>query len=141
MATSYADKFTVTGVKSDRYSDFYKNFNRNFGTKDIAKQTGDDAVISSIRNIIFTRRGERPFNPEFGCSLSNLLFENYDRFVAKNIETEIISAVENFEPRCKIENVSVIQGSDENSVEVYIRFTTINRSEPLTISFLLTRIR
>ena len=141
MAVSYADKFTVTKVKSDRYSDFYKNFNKNFGSKDLAKQTGDDAIIGSLRNIIFTRKGERPFNPEFGCNIQNLLFENFNNFVAKSIETEIRSSIENFEPRVQLNDVSVLQGSDEHSAEVYIRFTTINRSEPLTVSFLLTRLR
>ena len=141
MATAYADKFTTTPLVSERYSDFYLNFNKSFGTGDLARQTNEDSIISSLKNIILTRKGERPFFPEFGCNVSGLLFENFTQFTADAIETEIRTAVENFEPRVKTIKVTAKESIDSNQIELILFFTTINNPEDISISFFLTRIR
>lgn len=142
MATvSYADKFTTTPLVSERYSDFYLNFNKSFGTGDLARQTNEDSIISSLKNIILTRKGERPFFPEFGCNISGLLFENFTQFTADAIETEIRTAVENFEPRVRTIKVTAKESIDLNQIELVLYFTTINNPEDISISFFLTRIR
>lgn len=141
MAVSYADKFTVTPLRAERYSDFYNNFNKNFGTKDLARITNEDSIINSLKNLIQTRKGERPFFPEFGCNISGLLFENFSRFTTDSIETEIKTAVENFEPRIKTIRVNAVESQDNHSIELQIFFTTINNPENISISFLLSRIR
>jgi phage baseplate assembly protein W len=141
MATSYADKFTTTPLRSERYSDFYNNFSKNFGTKDLARLTNEDSVINSLKNIILTRKGERPFQPDFGCNISGLLFENFSKFTTEAIETEIRTAVENFEPRIKTIKVNAIESQDNHSIELQLFFTTINNPENISISFFLSRIR
>ena len=141
MATAYADKFTTTALTSEMYSDFYLNFNKSFGTGDLARQTNEDSIISSLKNIILTRKGERPFFPEFGCNVSGLLFENFTQFTADAIETEIRTAVENFEPRVKTIKVTAKESIDSNQIELILFFTTINNPEDISISFFLTRIR
>ena len=141
MAISYADKFTVTPLRAERYSDFYNNFNKNFGTKDLARITNEDSIIKSLKNLIQTRKGERPFFPEFGCNISGLLFENFSQFTTDSIETEIKTAVENFEPRIKTIRVNAVESQDNHSIELQMFFTTINNPENISISFLLSRIR
>lgn len=141
MATSYADKFTVTPLISERYSDFYNTFSKNFGTKDLARLTNEDSIINSLKNIIQTRKGERPFQPEFGCNIAGLLFENFSKFTTDAIETEIRTAVENFEPRVRTIKVKAIETQDNHSIELQLFFTTINNSENISISFFLSRIR
>ena len=141
MATSYADKFTVTSLRSERYSDFYNSFSKNFGTKDLARLTNEDSIINSLKNIILTRKGERPFFPEFGCNISGLLFENFSKFTTDAIETEIKTAVENFEPRIKTINVKAIEFPDNHSIELQLFFNTINNPENISISLFLSRIR
>lgn len=142
MATvSYADKFTVTPLVSERYSDFYLNLDKHYGTKDLARMTNEAAIISSLKNIVFTRRGERPFFPEFGCDVANMLFENFSKFTSDAIQTEIRTAVENFEPRVLTINVSVEENIEQHSFVLYLHFTTINNPETISVSFLLSRIR
>jgi phage baseplate assembly protein W len=141
MAVSYADKFTVTELRSERYSDFYNNFNKNYGTKDIARITNDNAVINSIKNIVFTNKGERLYNPDFGTNVYKLLFENFSKFTSDTLRTDIITAIENYEPRAKINNVYVEQDIDNHGIVITLSFNTINSSDPITTSFLLRRIR
>lgn len=141
MTTSYADKFTVTPLRSERYSDFYNNFSKNFGTRDIARLTNEESIISSLKNIILTRKGERLFQPEFGCNISGLLFENFSKFTTDAIETEVRTSVENFEPRIKTIKVKAVESQDNHSIELQLFFITINNPEEISISFLLSRIR
>jgi phage baseplate assembly protein W len=141
MAASYADKFTSTSLYNERYSDFRTNFDKNFGTGDLARLTNEDSIYSSLKNIVLTRKGERPFFPEFGCNITSMLFENYTRFTQKAIETEVRTAVENFEPRVSILKVLVNGDPDNNSVDLELYFTIINRPETYSVSFLLSRIR
>ena len=144
MATStltYADKFKIINSRSERYSDFYTNLDKNFGTKDLARLTDDDSVIQSIKNIIFTKKGERPFFPQFGCNVSSLLFENYNEFTFEAIKTEIRTAIENFEPRAKVDKIVIQESEQEHGVSAFIYFNTINTPEPIVLSFLLSRIR
>lgn len=139
--SSFSDKYTVTQVKPERYSDFYTNLDKNFGTKDLARLTDEDSVIRSLKNIVLTRKGERPFFPEFGCNITSLLFENFNEFSKKTLETEIKTAVENFEPRIKTIKVVINDQSDINSTTLDMFFTLINRTDTLSVSFLLSRIR
>jgi len=141
MASSYADKFTTTSIVSDRYSDFYNNLNINFGTKDLARITNEQSIINSLKNIILTKKGERVFQPNFGCNISGLLFENFSKITNDAIETEIRTAVENFEPRVKTIKVTVVESLDNHSIELQLYFTTINNPENVSISFFLSRIR
>lgn len=141
MAVSYADKFTSTSLYNERYSDFRTNFDKNFGTGDLARLTNEDSIYTSLKNIVFTRKGERPFFPEFGCNITSILFENYNRFTQKTIETEVRTAIENFEPRVSILKVLVNGDPDNNTVDLELYFTVINRPETYSVSFLLSRIR
>lgn len=141
MAVSYADKFTTTPLYNERYSDFRTNFDKNFGTGDIARLTNEDSIYTSLKNIVFTRKGERPFFPEFGCNITAILFENYTRFTRKALETEVRTAIENFEPRVTVLKVLVNGNPDNNSVDLELYFTILNRPETYSVSFLLSRIR
>ena len=141
MAVKYADKFTTTPLYNERYSDFRTNLDKNFGTGDLARITNEDSIYTSLRNIVLTRKGERPFFPEFGCNITSILFENYTNFTQKALETEVRTAIENFEPRVKVIKAVVSGNSDSNNVSLDLYFTIINRPETFTVSFLLSRIR
>jgi phage baseplate assembly protein W len=141
MAVAYADKFTNTSLYNERYSDFRTNLDKNFGTGDLARITNEESIYTSLRNIVLTRKGERPFFPEFGCNITSILFENYTRFTQKAIETEVKTAIQNFEPRVRVQKVIVDGRPDDNAVNLDLYFTIINRPETFTLSFLLSRIR
>ena len=71
----------------------------------------------------------------------SLLFEDFSKFTTDAIETEIRTAVENFEPRVKTLRVVVKETQDNKQIELQLYFTTINNSENVSISFFLSRIR
>ena len=60
-----------------RYRDIDLNFGRNPVTNDIAKVEDVNAVKRSVRNLIQTNFYERPFHPELGSGIRDLLFEKW----------------------------------------------------------------
>ncbi|AUE22733.1 baseplate wedge subunit [Aeromonas phage Ah1] len=108
------------------YSDISADFSRDFRDNDISVVTNVSAVQQSMAGIIGTRRGERPFDPNFGCDIHNSLFENMSEASATAIERSIYDAIGNYEPRVRIENVSVIPVYDRNEyiVTLYYRLIT-----------------
>lgn len=132
---------TPANLKKELYSDFYNDFTKNPLTNDIARKANEDSVKQSIRNIILTNKGERPFYPEFGSNIRNMLFENItpDRLI---IMKDIIKeAIKNYEPRANVINVDVIANYDSNDVVVFIVFNVINIETPVTLEVFLERIR
>lgn len=87
---------------------------------DVAVETGEHAVKNTILGILMTRKGQRPFYPEFGCNLTDELFELMDPAKADNIERNIIAALTAFEPRIDVRNVVVKWLYDSNTIEVTI---------------------
>jgi len=57
------------------YSDILSNFNIHPIKKDLVRLTNEEAVKKSIINLIFTNKGERPFQPFIGSSIRQYLFE------------------------------------------------------------------
>ena len=130
----------ITNTARD-FKDLDLNFNVHPVKKDITKHTGEMAVINSVKNLILTNHYERPFQPELGSNIRRMLFENLDTVTAASIEREITQTILNFEPRVRIEQINVTPRYDENAYSVQMTFSIINRTEPISINFLLERIR
>ena len=62
---------------SRKFSDIDLNFTRNTITSDIIKVEDVIAVKRSVKNLVQTNFYERPFQPELGCGVRELLFENF----------------------------------------------------------------
>lgn len=124
-----------------QYKDLDLNFNIHPVRKDITKHVGDMAVINSIKNLILISPYERLFQHNIGCNVTKLLFENADNITAAAIESEIKSTIKNFEPRAKVLEIRVSPELDSNAFKVYLEFEIVNRTEPVSITFLLERTR
>lgn len=131
----------ITVQKTRKYSDLDLNFIIHPVKKDINVYTDEMAVINALKNLILTNHYERPFQPDLGSNVRKLLFENLDIITAAALEKEIEQTITNFEPRVRILDISVAPNDEKNSYGVTLRFNVINRTEPVTISFLLERIR
>lgn len=130
----------ITNITRE-YRDLDLNFNIHPVKKDITKHVGDMAVINSVKNLLSTNHYEKPFRPEIGGNIRSLLFENLDSITSSLIQKEILRIVETYEPRASVEELIVQPSYENNSFSVTIRFSIINRTEPVTISFLLERLR
>lgn len=128
-------------LANNLFSDFDFNFTMIPGTKDIAKKNNAEAIKQSIRNILLTRNYERPFDPGFGSQIYQLLFSNWTPLSRISLERVITDAIENYEPRAKLESVVVDDRSINNAIDVTINFIIKNINVPVTMSITLEKIR
>ena len=127
---------------SQSFKDISATFQINPLNRDLIGLKNGNAIARSIRNLILTVPGERPFNPVLGSQVTNLLFENLDKLTASTIKTEIINTRQNFEPRVRLNEVIVKANPDNNEFDVKIQYYTIGIDIPrqeLTFALVPTR--
>ena len=127
--------------KSETYTDFHKTLLLNPVNSDISRKIDEDSVKESIRNIVMTNRGERLFQPNIGCDIRSMLFENFTPPMVVTAKEMITASVQSFEPRAEIIGVDIIGAIDNNSIDVIIVYRIINIQEPLTVTITLDRVR
>jgi phage baseplate assembly protein W len=132
---------SITLNATREYKDLDLNFLVHPIRKDINKLTNEMAIINSIKNIILTSHYEKPFQPDFGSNVRKLLFENLDIITASALEREIEQTISNFETRVRVVSVRAIPDFNNNGFSVQMEFYIINQTSPVSISFLLERLR
>lgn len=128
-------------VSERTYKDLDLNFNIHPIKKDVTKQIGEYAVINSVKNLVQTNFYERPFRPQIGSGIRNLLFEVVDTVVAAQLERAISEVIKNYEPRVKVSMVIAQPSPDDNRYNIKMEFFIINNPNPISIDFFLERIR
>ena len=109
-------------------------------TGDVVTRTDVEAVKRSVRNIVLTNKYERPFKPNFGTSLRELLFELNTSRQLKKAQRRIKETLEKTEPR--IMNVHVLlSNTDSNEVNITIIYDIKNSQRNQEQEFTVTRAR
>jgi phage baseplate assembly protein W len=132
---------TVTTQVSREYRDLDLNFRIHPIRKDINLLKGEMAVINSLKNLILTGHYERPFQPDVGSNVRKMLFETLDIVTATALQREIEQVIKNYEPRVELLALSVTPSLDDNAFSVTMQFTILNRTEPVSVTFQLERLR
>jgi phage baseplate assembly protein W len=111
-------------------------------TKDLQILKNENAIRRSVRNIVETIPTERFFNSLLGSDVRDSLFEFVDFGTASVIQSQILVAIENFEPRVDNVVVEVDPQPDQNSFSVTVIFDIIGQEFPTQeYSFLLEAAR
>ena len=127
--------------QSRKYTDLDLNFRSHPFTKDILLKKGDNSIKQSVKNLVLTRKGEKPFHPEIGSHIYTHLFDNMTVDTVVNIKTTIEDVINTYEPRVVLSSVDVTANPDQNSYDVTIVFRLINESDPITVDFFIERLR
>lgn len=127
--------------KEEYYSDIHKDLSLNPVSSDLAKKIDEESVKESIKNLILTDRGERLFQPNLGCDVRKLLFENYTPQTRLLIETAVRETIETYEPRCILIGIDIESQIDDNRININVIFTLANLSDEITLSIVLERTR
>ncbi len=115
---------------SQGFKDISMTFQSNPLNSDLIALKNENAIARSVRNIVFTVPGEKFFDPDFGSSISQALFENIDDISASIIVDEIKQSITNYEPRVKLISVDVFPDFDNNSFDVIIVYEIIGADIP-----------
>ena len=115
---------------SKSFKDISMSFKYNPLSGDLISLSNENAIARAVRNIVLTTPGEKFFDPDFGSSVSEILFENVDDITAVSIEDEIKSSLKNYEPRVELINVNVNPNFDANQFDVIISYRIVGIDIP-----------
>ena len=108
------------------YKDLNLNFSANPVTGDVATVTDVIAVKRSVRNLLLTNHYDRPFHPEIGSNIQNILFQNFGPITGNQLSRAIEEMLANFEPRARVETVECYPVPDASTYDVRIYFYVEN---------------
>ena len=127
---------------SRSYKDISLSFDPHPITKDLPILRNENAIRRSVRNLVQTIPGERFFNPLLGSSVYDSIFDLADFGTSSLIESEIITTIDNFEPRVNNVRVRVDPRYDQNNFDVTIFFDVVGQELPSQeFSFILEATR
>ena len=126
---------------SRQFRDIDLDFNRNAVTNDVAVVEDVIAVKRSVKNLIQTNFYERPFHPELGCGIRELLFEPFTQITKLFLQRKIEEVLINYEPRIQLQNVAVDDDQDNNRLVVDIYFYVVGVPGPQQAQTFLQRVR
>ena len=126
---------------SRKFSDIDLNFTRNQITNDIIKVEDVIAVKRAVKNLVQTNFYERPFQPELGCGVRDLLFENFTPMTKVFLQNKIQEVLVNYEPRIDLQSVKVDDDQDNNRLVVDIYFYVVGSPGPQQVTTFLQRLR
>lgn len=126
--------------KKELYSDFMVDFNSHPETGALMRNTNENAVKRSIRNLILTNRGEAPYQPNKGSNINKILFENFSDVTTDLLRTYIEETLE-LEPRCDLIDIIINPDESKHQYTVSIIFQLINNNNPTVLNLTLQRIR
>ena len=117
-------------VASKAFRDINLSFKRHPVTNDLVTIRDEDAIKRSIKNIIFTILGEKPFEPNFGSVINDALFDLDTNLNEIRIQDEITSSLKEYEPRISNIIVTVTVAPDTNEMNCTVQYDIVGLSTP-----------
>ena len=134
-----------TKNKSNRSSrsfrDLELDFTRNAVTNDVNVVEDVISVKWAVKNLVQTNFYERPFQPELGCGIRELLFEPFTPITKLFLQRKIEEVLINYEPRVNLTSVNVDDDQDRNRLVVDIYFYVVGVPGPQVVQTFLQRVR
>ena len=88
----------------------------------VQSYTTEEQAVSNLKNLLLTKKGERPFQPEFGSDVYQLLFENIDADIETKLSDTLSKDINFWLPYIIIDNVVIDSNPDRNSVRIELGF-------------------
>ena len=109
-------------MASRAFKDINLSFKRHPVTNDVVTIRNEDAIKRSVRNIIFTILGEKPFEPNFGSVINESLFDLNTNLSEIRVSDEIRSSLLIYEPRIDNVDVNVTIAPDTNEMNCTVQY-------------------
>jgi|TARA_B100000497_G_scaffold15379_1_gene17777 phage baseplate assembly protein W len=84
--------------------------------------TTEEQSVSNLKNLLLTRKGERPFQPEFGSDVYSLLFENIGLDLSDRLSESLREDINLWLPYIIIDDIIVDTEPDRNYVKIQLSF-------------------
>lgn len=85
-----------------------------------ANESISDKVKSQLIHIVFTPKGQRIRNPEFGTDLIKFIFSPSDDMTWEAVKAEVTESVTRWANNITLKNIEVVK-NEEDEHEIYVR--------------------
>jgi phage baseplate assembly protein W len=126
-------------VTKKKFVDLDFSFARHPITNDVSKKVNESAIVAAVKNLVLTRRYDRPFHPELSSQVHDMLFEPLTSTTAETLKRTIYYVINNFEPRVEVLLIDVQDVSDFSEIQVTIVFKIIGSVDTIKTQFFLQR--
>ena len=117
-------------MTSRAFKDINLSFKRHPVTNDVVAIRNEDAIKRSVRNIIFTILGEKPFSPNFGSVINESMFDLNTSLSEIKISDEITSSLLTYEPRIDNTSVNVTISPDTHEINCTVQYDIVGIPSP-----------
>ena len=117
-------------MASRTFKDINLSFKRHPVTNDVLTIRNEDAIKRSVRNIVFTILGEKPFDPNFGSVINDSLFELDTSLNQVRVSDEITQSLLSYEPRISNVEVTASIYPDSNELNCTVQYDITGISAP-----------
>lgn len=123
------------------YSDLPFFISKNSFTEDFNLIKSLSCVKQSVKNLILTNYGERPFNYKLGGNIYDKLFESLSYELIFDLQESIGGTIQQYESRINVTEIRVIPYAEENRIEVLINYYIpfLEVSDQIIVSIIRTR--
>ena len=105
-----------------------------------ANLTEKDKVRSQIMHVVFTPKGQRIRDPEFGTDLIKYIFSPNDAETWESVKNEIVTSIQRYVPGCIMNDVRVVQSDDERA-EIFVRMDySLKEGNKITNDSIITQL-
>ena len=117
-------------MTSKAFKDINLSFKRHPVTNDLVVLKNEDAIKRSVKNIVFTILGEKPYDPFFGSVINDSLFELSTGLSEIGVKDAIEASLKKYEPRIDDIVVTVIIMPDSNELNCTVQYTIVGIPAP-----------
>jgi len=100
--------------------------------------TTEEQAISNLKNLLLTRKGERPFQPLFGSDIYSLLFEQISENINNELEDSLRNDIKFWLPYIIVDDVNVDSKEDLNRVDISLRVRVTETGANTQITIFVT---
>ena len=114
---------------------------KNYFTHDLNLVKKLSCIKKSVKNIVLTNYGERPFNYKFGGNLYDKLFEHYSYELVLGVQESIGGNLQLYESRIQILDIRVYPNPKEYKIDIVLTYNIpfLGIDDQLTVSIMRTR--
>ena len=100
---------------------FPPTFNKDTGTVEMVSNESD--IRESLEIILSTGPSERIMQLDFGCELSQFMFEEITQSLITRIRGTVSDALLEHEPRIEVDDISVEEGEEQGLLLIGVSYT------------------
>lgn len=112
--------------------------NAKESTRDLQRITDEEAIITSVRNILTTNVCDRLLNPEMNLDLRSYLFNPLTEAKAYFMAYDIYNILPKYEPRISVTNINVAVDTLNDLYEITLNIVVPSLNKNLNLQTILS---